>query len=277
MKGCNKMSNQIEIFQNEQFGEIRTIRVNDEPWFVATDVCGALDIGNPSQAISRLDADEKMNTLISNEGNRRGNPNVTIVSESGLYSLVLGSRKPEAKEFKRWITHDVIPSIRKHGAYMTPETLEKSMCNPNFLFDVVSKLKDEYNKRIELESQVKQLNEENEVMKPKAEYCDGVLQSKNSFTTTQIAADVGLSARRLNKILHEKKIQYKISGQWILYQEYKDKGYVQAQTHLISLPNGDTMTTMSTEWTQKGRKFIYDLLKEDGIVPIREVQSEAAC
>ena len=271
------MSNQIEIFKNEQFGEIRTIRVNDEPWFVATDVCGALDIGNPSQAISRLDADEKMNTLISNEGNRRGNPNVTIVSESGLYSLVLGSRKPEAKEFKRWITHDVIPSIRKHGAYMTPETLEKSMCNPNFLFDVVSKLKDEYNKRIELEGQVKQLNEENEAMKPKAEYCDGVLQSKNSFTTTQIAADVGLSARRLNKILHEKKIQYKVGGQWILYQEYKDKGYVQAQTHLISLPNGDTMTTMSTEWTQKGRRFIYDLLKDDGIVPIREVQSEAAC
>lgn len=261
------MSNQIEIFKNEQFGEIRTIRINDEPWFVGTDVCKALELSNSRMAVNRLDDDEKGVSSIDTLG---GLQQVAVVNESGLYSLVLGSRKPEAKEFKRWITHDVIPTIRKHGAYMTPETLEKSMCNPNFLFDVVSKLKDEYNKRIELEGQVEQL-------KPKAEYCDGVLQSKNSFTTTQIAADVGLSARRLNKILHEKKIQYKVGGQWILYQEYKDKGYVQAQTHLISLPNGDTMTTMSTEWTQKGRKFIYDLLKEDGIVPIREVQSEAAC
>ena len=182
-----------------------------------------------------------------------------------------------AEKFQAKVADEIIPSIRKHGAYMTPETLEKSMCNPNFLFDVVSKLKDEYNKRIELEGQVKQLNEENEVMKPKAEYCDGVLQSKNSFTTTQIAADVGLSARRLNKMLHEKKVQYKVNGQWILYQDYKDKGYTQAQTHLITLPNGDAMTTMSTEWTQKGRKFIYDLLKEDGIVPIREIDSEVAC
>lgn len=241
---------------------------------MGTDVCKALELSNSRMAVNRLDDDEKGVSSIDTLG---GLQQVAVVNESGLYSLVLGSRKPEAKEFKRWVTHDVIPTIRKHGAYMTPETLEKSMCNPNFLFDVVSKLKDEYNKRIELEGQVKQLNEENEVMKPKAEYCDGVLQSKNSFTTTQIAADVGLSARRLNKILHEKKIQYKVGGQWILYQEYKDKGYVQAQTHLISLPNGDTMTTMSTEWTQKGRKFIYDLLKEDGIVPIREVQSEAAC
>lgn len=200
-----------------------------------------------------------------------------FIPENIFYRLAMKAKNEVAEKFQTKVADEIIPSIRKHGAYMTPETLEKSMCNPNFLFDVVSKLKDEYNKRIELEGQVKQLNEENEVMKPKAEYCDGVLQSKNSFTTTQIAADVGLSARRLNKILHEKKIQYKVNGQWILYQEYKDKGYVQAQTHLISLPNGDTITTMSTEWTQKGRRFIYDLLKDDGIVPIREVPSEAAC
>ena len=109
------MDNKIEIFKNEQFGKIRTALIENEPWFVAVDVCRALEIGNSSQAISRLDADEKMITLISNEGNKRGNPNMTVVNEPGLYTLILSSRKPEAKTFKRWITHDVIPMIRKTG------------------------------------------------------------------------------------------------------------------------------------------------------------------
>ena len=109
------MDNKIEVFKNEQFGEIRTALIENEPWFVAVDVCRALEIGNSSQAISRLDADEKMITLISNEGNKRGNPNMTVVNEPGLYTLILSSRKSEAKAFKRWITHDVIPMIRKTG------------------------------------------------------------------------------------------------------------------------------------------------------------------
>ena len=107
------MDNKIEVFKNEQFGEIRTALIENEPWFVAVDVCRALEIGNSSQAISRLDADEKMITLISNEGNKRGNPNMTVVNEPGLYTLILSSRKPEAKAFKRWTAHEVIPSIRK--------------------------------------------------------------------------------------------------------------------------------------------------------------------
>lgn len=107
--------NDLQIFNNPQFGEIRVVQLNGEPWFVAADVCRALEIGNPTQALARLDDDEK-NTVILNEG-IPGNPNKTIVSEPGLYSLVLGSRKPEAKTFKRWITHEVIPSIRKTGSY----------------------------------------------------------------------------------------------------------------------------------------------------------------
>lgn len=270
------MNSQIQIFKNEQFGKVRVIEEDGKPLFCGKDIAEALGYALPRKAIS-----DHCRWVLKRNVPHPQSPDkqmeIMFIPEGDVYRLITHSKLPSTEKFEKWVFDEVLPSIRKHGAYMTPETLEKSMCNPNFLFDVVSKLKDEYNKRIELESQVKQLNEENEVMKPKAEYCDGVLQSKNSFTTTQIAADVGLSARRLNKILHEKKIQYKVGGQWILYQEYKDKGYVQAQTHLISLPNGDTMTTMSTEWTQKGRKFIYDLLKEDGIVPIREVQSEAAC
>lgn len=102
-----------KIFEHPEFGKVRTVMINGEPWFAAADVCNALDIRNPSQAISRLDEDEKIITLISNEGNQRGNPNVAVVNEPGLYTLILGSRKPEAKAFKRWITHEVLPALRK--------------------------------------------------------------------------------------------------------------------------------------------------------------------
>ena len=134
------MDNKIEVFKNEQFGEIRTALIENEPWFVAVDVCRALEIGNSSQAISRLDADEKMITLISNEGNKRGNPNMTVVNEPGLYTLILSSRKPEAKAFKRWITHDVIPMIRKTGGYMTDSLLERIQKEPAVIVEFAQAL-----------------------------------------------------------------------------------------------------------------------------------------
>lgn len=107
--------NEIRTFVNEKFGSVRVLEENNEPWFVAADVCRALGVGNPSQALTRLDEDEKLTTLISNEGAATGMSSLSFVSEPGLYSLILGSRKPEAKLFKRWITHDVIPTIRKTG------------------------------------------------------------------------------------------------------------------------------------------------------------------
>lgn len=109
------MENNIQIFTNEEFGKVRVVMINGEPWFVAADVCRILEIGNPSQALTRLDDDEK-NTLILNEGNR-GNPNVNVVNEPGLYRLIFSSRKPEAKNFQRWVYHEVLPSIRKTGSY----------------------------------------------------------------------------------------------------------------------------------------------------------------
>ena len=105
------MENKVQVFSSEQFGNVRAIMRDGEPWFVAADVCKALEIGNPSQVLVRLEDDEKMNTLISNEGNQRGNPNMTVVNESGLYALIFGSRKPEAKVFKRWVTSEILPYV----------------------------------------------------------------------------------------------------------------------------------------------------------------------
>lgn len=129
------MSDSLRVFNNEEFGNIRVIDRDGEPWFVAADVCKALDIGNPSQAVSRLDEDEKLTTLISNEGAASGKSSFTIVNEPGLYGLVLGSRKPEAKAFKRWIKHDVLPAIRKTGTYtartMTPNEIIAAIAADN--------------------------------------------------------------------------------------------------------------------------------------------------
>ena len=142
---------ELIVFENEEFYQVRVVILDGEPWFVAADVCRALEIGNPTQALARLDVDEKMHTLISNEG-IRGNPNMSIVNEPGLYTLILGSRKPEAKAFKRWITHDVIPSIRKHGMYATEATIERMLDDPDVLITTLQRLKAERQQRKELEA-----------------------------------------------------------------------------------------------------------------------------
>ena len=196
--GSEDSMNELTVFQNEQFGQVRTIVKDGEPWFIAADVCRALEVGNPTQALSRLDEDEKDITLISNEGNR-GNPNMTIVNEPGLYALVLGSRKPEAKAFKRWITHEVIPSIRKHGAYLTPETLGKAIADPQWSIALLTALKEEREK-------VSSLQEENAAQKqllaeaaPKVRYCDVVLRSKGTVSISKIAKDYGMSAQEIDR------------------------------------------------------------------------------
>jgi len=172
------MENNIQVFQNQEFGELRTVVMGGEPWFVAKDVCDALEIENSRDAVARLDTDEK-NTVVLTDGTP-GNPNKAIVSESGLYSLVLGSRKPQAKPFKRWVTHDVIPSIRKHGAYMTPETIEKALLNPDTIIQLATTLKSEQEKRRAAEAQI-------EADKPKVQFADSVGSSKQAILIREMA------------------------------------------------------------------------------------------
>lgn len=141
------MKQEIAIFENSEFGKLRTVAINGEPWFVAADVCRALEHSNPTKALGRLDEDEKANFKLGLQG---GGTN--CVSESGLYSLVLGSRKPEAKAFKRWITHEVIPCIRKNGAYMTAQTIEAIMSDPQNFLKLVEALAVEKQKNSVLEN-----------------------------------------------------------------------------------------------------------------------------
>lgn len=261
-------SGKMQLFESQEFGSLRTIEKDGDPWFVAVDVCRALEIGNARQAVTRLDDDER-STVISNDGHQ-----LNIVSESGLYSLVLSSRKQGAKSFKRWVTHEVIPSIRRHGAYMTEETIEKALLCPDFLIRLATELKEEKDKNIKLETAVSVQRQQIAELKPRADYTDIILKNKDLVTISQIAKDYGMSAQQMNQKLHELQVQFKQSGQWMLYSRYHGKGYTHSETFLNYKSDGSSKVIMITKWTQKGRLFIYTRLKSAGILPVIERGSQ---
>jgi prophage antirepressor-like protein len=203
-----------------------------------------------------VDSDDKLNNeSLSSLGQRGG----WLINESGLYSLILSSKLPSAKKFKRWVTAEVLPSLRKHGAYFTAETLHKTMSDPRELAKLLTALADEQEKRRKLE-------EENAFLSVKAKYYDQILNSKNAVPVTQIAKDYGMTAIAFNRILHDYGIQYSIRNSWVLYAEYADKNYTQSKTYKI----GDDKSVMHTCWTQKGRLFLYNFLKSHGVLPMCE-------
>jgi anti-repressor protein len=251
------MKNQIFNFNNNEVSVI--VNENNEPMFIAKDVCNILGISNVSQALSRLDDDEK-NTIISNDGNK-GNPTTLIINESGLYSLVLSSKKPEAKAFKKWVTSEVLPSIRKHGMYANKQTIEEMLENPDVLITTLQNLKKEREEKERLQIQNELQDNQLRISAPKVEYFDEVLQSNSTYNTNQIAKELGMSAVGLNAELNSLGIQYKQSGTWLLYAKYQNKGYTKTKTHTFTDNHGKTQSSMSTVWTEKGRLFIHDNLR----------------
>lgn len=250
--------NDLQIFKNSEFGEIRTVTKNNEPWFIATDVCSALDISNTSQALTRLDDDEK-NTIILNEG--IGNPNKSIVSEYGLYNLILASRKKEAKKFKRWITHEVIPTIRKHGAYMSSEVIEKTLSDPDYLIRLATNLKEEKAKRALAEAQI-------ERDKPKVLFADTVSSSNKSCLVGELAKLISQEAIRRGEI--NKKIGQNNLFAWMRnsgylcksgerknqpLQQYVEQGLFELKKGSYVDSNGSNITTTTTKVTGKGQIY----------------------
>ena len=255
--------NELQVFNFENH-EVRSLVINSEPWFVGKDVADVLGYKNQRDAISNHVDSEDKNTVAIHDGNTRGNPNQTIINESGLYSLVLSSKLPSAKKFKRWVTSEVLPALRKKGSYSIQPTLPKTY--KEALIELVAQV--EANEKLELENKMKdqQLNE----LKPKADYYDQILQSKSLVLISQIAKDYGYGAPTMNKKLHELGVQYKQGGQWLLYSKYQNKGYTHSRTINITRSDGRSDVRMQTEWTQKGRLFLYELLKKNGILPIIE-------
>lgn len=251
----------IQIFENKELGKVRTLEINNTPFFVGKDVAEILGYERSDNAIRRhVDDDDKLMHQISASGQKR---NMTLINESGLYSLILSSKLPTAKKFKRWITSEVLPTIRKHGLYATDELL----LNPDVLIKALQELKKERLEKQELLIKNELAKQQMKELEPKATYYDLILQTKNLISITQIAKDYGISGTKLNKILHEEKVQYKQGKTWLLYQRYADKGYTKTKTQVYSKSDGTLGSSIQSYWTQKGRIFIYNLLKAKGIIP----------
>jgi len=262
------MNHNLQIFKYNDV-DVRTVVRDGNPWWVLKDVCDVLEIDNPRNVAARLDDDEKG---VHNTDTPGGQQEMTIVSESGLYSAILLSRKPEAKAFKRWITHEVLPSIRKHGMYATDATIDKIIADPEYGIKLLTALRDEQDKNKALQSDNSRLIEENDKqkqtigeLKPAKDYVDYILSSPGTMAISQIAADYNMSAQRLNKVLWEENVQHLVNSQWILYASYMGRGFTRSETIHFCRSDGRPDTKLLTKWTQKGRLFINAVLNRRGI------------
>lgn len=256
---------EIQVFSNAELGEVRTTVINGEPYFVGKDVAEILGYERPTKAVSdHVDSEDIDGVPIQDSIGRM--QNTPIINESGLYSLILSSKMPNAKKFKRWVTAEVLPAIRKHGVYAVDEVLQ----NPDVLIQALTELKKEREEKEKLKETVAVQNQQITEMTPKAGYYDVVLNCKDVISTTEIAKDYGWSAKKMNAYLHEKKIQFKQGKIWLLYQKYSEQGLTSTKTSVYNGRDGLSHSNIHTYWTQKGRLFIYELLKKDGILPIME-------
>lgn len=230
--------NKPEVFKNAELGSVRVVMVNETPYFVGKDVAEILGYKDTSDAIKRhVDDEDKLTRCFTDSGQSR---EMYIVNESGLYSLILSSKLPSAKRFKKWVTSEVLPSIHKHGIYATDNVIDNILNNPDFGIELLTKLKEERAARVE------------------AERKNAVLMHVNkTYTATEIAKELGLkSAMKLNKILADKKIQYQVNGTWVMFSQYSNLGYEEIKQEVLD--SGKVI--YHRRITQMGREFILELL-----------------
>ncbi len=269
------MANEIQIFNNPAFGEVRVVMdESNEPMFCLADVCNVLGL-DPSQVVKRLsDGVVTIHPTIDALGREQ---KANFINEDGLYDVILDSRKKKARMFRKWVTSEVLPSIRKTGGYLV---VSDSDTEAEILARAVLVAQDTLKRR---EQRIAQLESDNKAlvainheqaeaiseMTPKVNYCDVILASPTTVLVTEIAQDYGMSARKLNKLLHTMGIQHKVGRSWVLYAKYLTEGYVQSYTE----PNKNSRfggTFTYSKWTQKGRIFLYNELKNRGILPLIE-------
>lgn len=259
---------ELQIFENTDFGKIRTYKEPDgSVLLVAMDVAAALGYSNVRDAIKRhCKGVVKRDTLT--EG---GTQAMNCIPQGDVIRLAASSKLPGAEKFESWIFDEVIPSVLEHGLYAVDQLLD----NPDLAIQAFTALKEERAKRSALETENAQQKQMIAEFSPKASYYDVVLQTKDVLSASKISKDYGKSPQWLNEYLHEKGVQYKQGKVWLLYQKYAEQGYTKSKTHTYTGDDGEQHSKIHTYWTQKGRLFIYDLLKQDGIFPLME-QSKTA-
>ena len=253
----------LTIFKNKEFGQIRTCVVDGETYFVGKDVASALGYKNSMDALMRhVDEEDKQTSGFTMGGQKY---TMTVINESGLYALILSSKLESAKRFKRWVTSEVLPQIRKNGRYELEQHNEQLV---------------KYNKQLSKQTRLLAcrnalLEEITQQQKPLTDYARTILSSTQTVTVTQIAQDYGISALKFNQMLKDFRIQHKLGGQWILYTPYLHKGYVQGFSSYFVKPDGEVKVKVHTRWTQSGRLFLYEELKKAGILPLIEKNNVA--
>lgn len=254
------MLNEIKVFEGY---DVEVIELDNIVLFNAKNVGEILNIKDVKSTIRNFNDKQKVhltNAEVQDSDFRKlANRGENFLTEAGVYKLAFRSNKASAERFTNWVAEEVLPSIRKHGAYLTPNTIEEVIANPDFGIRLLEELKSEQEKR-------KLLELDNERMKPKEEYYDRILNAKGTFNVGQISQDYGMSAQEFNSVLSALKIQYKNNGQWVLYKGYQGKGYTKSED---IYKNG--VATKFTRWTHKGRIFLYEELKRHNIEPVCEV------
>ena len=245
--------NELQVFSNNEFGQIRTVFMDGEPWMVGKDVARALGYKEPTKAArEKVDAEDRGVSKIDTPS---GIQEMTIINESGLYSLVLSSKLPGARKFRRWVTSEVLPSIRKTGGYNLPKDFPSAL----------RALADTEEQRLALLAENERQRQAIADFEPIKSYVNTILSCEGAMAVSQIAADYHISAIKLNRILHEAGLQYRVNGQWIFYQQHAGKGYTESETITINHRDGSVTTRLFTRWTQKGRLLIHDILTRQGI------------
>ena len=269
--------NELQIFENAEFGSVRTLLITAAPYFVGKDVAEILGYANASKAVlTHVDDEDKTFVMLDIADSQNGNVPIgqsktVLINESGLYSLILSSKMPNAKKFKHWVTAEVLPSIRKTGGYIVGQeqlTDAELMAKALMVAQKTIEARTEEVKSLQMLNAVQQ--QQIAELNPKATYYDLVLQCPDLISVTEIAKDYGKSAKWLNKILSENKVQYKQRGVWLLYQKYAEKGYTSTKKEPFIDAKGIQHTKPHTYWTQKGRLFLYEFLKGLGYLPIVE-------
>ncbi len=264
--------NELQVFENKEFGKIRSLEIDNEPYFVGKDIAETLIYKEPHKAIVKhVEEEDRIKYPILSEG---GLQETWIINESGLYSLIMSSKLPSAKKFKRWVTSEVLPSIRKTGGYIAGE---ENMTEDELVLKAMSVLNTKVEKlRAENKNLLADNNKKDQIigeLKPKADYTDRILQCDDLTKVNVIACDYGFSAVEFNKILRKFNIQYKEGKDWLLYKKYRGKGYTQTKTFEFKHSDGTAGSRTNMLWTQKGRLFLYELLKTKGILPRMEEEA----
>lgn len=251
--------NELKIFENRKFGEVRTIEEDGKVLFCASDVAKALGYIRPNDAIASH-CRSTVKRRIPHPQSPEKTIEMSFILEGDIYRLAARSKLPGAEEFERWVFDEVIPSIRRTGAYMMPQDYPSAL----------RALADAEEKKMRLLAENQRQAQIIADFEPVRQYVDTILKSPAVLDTGQIAADYDLSANRLNKILHEEGVQHKVNGQWILYKKHMGKGYTKSRTTPITHSSGQQDIKMHTYWTQKGRMMIHNILTARGILAVMD-------